>query len=128
MTNEEVVRRYFYCLDHEDWVQMRELWHDDGTLRAVGARPRDGIEDVMNLFGKLFVPWPKHCDEPTRIVHGGDTVLVEVTFTGTTGDGREVSFDAIDVFDLRDGKIGRMTNWYDTAYARKMLAAPAAAS
>ncbi len=127
MSNDETVSRYFYCLDHEDWAQMRELWHEHGTLRAVGARPRDGIEQVMDLFSKLFVPWRQHRDEPTRIIHGGDTVTVEVTFTGTTADGREVTFDAIDVFDLRDGRIERMTNWYDTAYARKMLSAPATA-
>jgi ketosteroid isomerase-like protein len=127
MSNEETVRRYFYCLDHEDWVQMRELWHEDGTLRAVGARPRDGIEDVMGLFPKLFVPWLRHRDEPTRIIDAGDTITVEVTFTGTTADGREVTFDAVDLFDLHDGRIERMSNWYDTSYARKMLAAPAGA-
>jgi ketosteroid isomerase-like protein len=127
MSNEDVVRRYFYCLDHEDWVQMRELWHEDGVLRAVGARPRDGIEEVMDLFGKLFVPWVRHEDAPTRIIAADETVTVEVTFTGTTEDGREVAFDAVDVFDLRDGKIERMSNWYDTAYARKMLSAQARA-
>jgi ketosteroid isomerase-like protein len=127
MSNDEVVRRYFYCLDHEDWDQMRELWHSDGTLRAVGARPREGIEEVMDLFSKLFVPWPRHRDAPTRILDAGDAVTVEVTFTGTTPDGREVRFDAVDIFDLRDGRIQRMTNWYDTAYARKMLTVPAGA-
>jgi ketosteroid isomerase-like protein len=50
-----------------------------------------------------------------------------VTFTGTTGDGRTVTFDAVDVFDLRDGRIRRLSNWYDVAYARKMIA-PAAPS
>jgi ketosteroid isomerase-like protein len=127
MTNDEVVRRYFWCLDHEDWPQMRSLWHEDGILRAVGARPRDGLEQVMDLFSKLFVPWREHQDAPTRVIHAEDTVTVEVTFTGRTPGGREVSFDAIDVFDLRDGRIAKMTNWYDTAYARKMLATPASA-
>jgi ketosteroid isomerase-like protein len=127
MTNDEVVRRYFWCLDHEDWTEMRRLWHQDGVLRAVGARPRDGLEQVMDLFSKLFLPWPQHEDAPTRIIHAGDTVTVEVTFTATASDGREVSFDAVDIFDLSDGRIVKMTNWYDTAYARKMLAAPAKA-
>jgi len=127
MSNDDTVRTYFHCLDHEDWPQMRTLWHDHGTLLAVGARPRQGIEEVMDLFPKLFVPWPTHRDEPTRIIHAGDVVTVEVTFTGTTPDGRDVRFDAVDIFDLRDGRIERMTNWYDTAYARKMLTAPAQA-
>ncbi len=123
MNNEETVRRYFHCLDTEDWEQMRELWHERGSMRAVGARPRDGIEEVMDLFPRLFVPWVRHEDAPTRVISAGDTITVEVTFTGATRDGREVSFDAIDVFDLSDGRIERLTNWYDTAYARKMLGA-----
>jgi len=32
-----------------------------------------------------------------------------------------VSFDAVDVFDLKDGLIRRMSNWYDVAYARSVL-------
>lgn len=126
MTNADTISRYFHCLDHEDWPQMRELWHEDGILLATGARPRHGIAEVMDLFAKLFVPWAKHRDAPTRIIEAGDTITVEVTFTGTTADGRTVTFDAIDVFDLSDGRIRRMSNWYDTAYARRMLAATGA--
>jgi hypothetical protein len=49
-------------------------------------------------------------------------VVAEVTFTGVTADAREISFDAVDVFDLHDGLIRRLTNWYDIAYARSALA------
>jgi ketosteroid isomerase-like protein len=126
--NEETVRRYFVCLDTEDWAQMRELWHEDAHLRAVGARPRDGVDEVIGYFSNLFTPWPKHEDRPTRLIVSGDTVVAEVTFFGTTPDGLEVSFDAVDVFDLRDGRIVRETNWYDIAYARKVLGAPRAST
>lgn len=122
--NERTVRRYFTCLDTEDWSQMRELWHEDGELRAVGARPRSGVDDVIGYFSGLFSPWPQHEDRPTRLIASGDTIVAEVTFTGTTPDGREASFDAVDVFDLRDGRIARLTNWYDIAYARRVVAAP----
>jgi uncharacterized protein len=104
---------------------MRTLWQPDATLRAVGARPRDGIDAVIGYFSSLFTPWPAHEDRPTRFIEQGDTIVVEVTFYGTTPDGREVAFDAVDVFDLRDGLIARETNWYDIAYARKALAQPA---
>jgi ketosteroid isomerase-like protein len=119
---EAAARRYFDCLDAEDWVGMREIWTDDGELRAVGARPRSGIDDVIGYFSKLFTPWAEHRDAPTRVIVSGDTVVAEVTFTGTTRDGRTVSFDAVDVFDTRDGRIRRLSNWYDIAYARKVIA------
>jgi ketosteroid isomerase-like protein len=123
-TSEETVRSYFACLDAEDWTRMRTLWHDDAELRAVGTRPRHGVDEVIGYFSRLFAPWPKHEDRPTRLIVSGDTIVAEVTFSGTTHDGREFSFDAVDVFDLHEGRIARETNWYDIAYARRVLAAP----
>lgn len=128
MTNEEVVHQYFVCLDTEDWARMRNLWTADAELRAVGARPRSGVTEVIGYFSHLFDPWPAHTDVPIRLIGSGDTIVAEVTFTGTTPDGRDVSFDAIDVFDLRDGQIAKMTNWYDIAYARRVLGESAAAA
>ena len=118
-----VALRYFRCLDTEDWQGMAELWCEDGQMRAVGARPRDDREGVLSFFGKLFTPWVVHEDRPTRLVisERDQTVLAEVTFYGTTQDGREVAFDAVDVFDFRDGRIAKLTNWYDIDFARKSL-------
>ena len=46
----------------------------------------------------------------------------EVVFTGRTAAGKDVRFDAIDVFDLaEDGRIRRWSNWYDIDYARKAI-------
>jgi ketosteroid isomerase-like protein len=115
--------RYFACLDAEDWVGMADLWAEDGRLLAVGARPREGREEVLEYYGKLFTPWQRHEDRPTRVIvaETDETVVAEVTFFGTTQGGRDVRFDAVDVFDFRDGCICKLTNWYDIAYARKTL-------
>jgi ketosteroid isomerase-like protein len=123
MTTEETVRDYFRCLDQEDWEGMRRLWTEDAELRAVGGRPRSGREEVLGFFEKLFAPWTAHEDRPTRLIIAGDVVTAEVLFLGTTAEGREVNFEAIDLFDLHDGQIARMSNWYDIAYARKALSA-----
>src|SRR5690348_17261135 len=98
----EVVLRYFKNLDTEDWEDLARIWHEDGKLRAVGARPRDDREGVIQYFSKLFTPWPEHEDRPVRLVisERDQTVLAEVTFTGRTTAGKEVVFEAIDVFDL----------------------------
>ncbi len=121
------VLRYFECLDTENWDGLREIWHEDGQLRAVGARPRDDRDSVIGYFSKLFDPWPEHVDRPTRIIvsEADSTVVAEVTFAGRTPDGRDVEFDAVDVFDIVDGRIRKLTNWYDIDYARRALA-PAA--
>lgn len=103
---------------------MAELWCEDAELRAVGARPRRDRDGVIAFFSKLFLPWREHEDKPTRLVisEPDQTVLAEVTFSGTTQDGRTVAFDAVDVFDFRDGNIAKLTNWYDVDYARRALA------
>jgi ketosteroid isomerase-like protein len=120
----EVVMRYFECLDTENWDGMRDIWHEDGRLRAVGARPRDDREGVIQYFSKLFTPWPEHEDRPDRLVvsERDGTVLAEVTFTGRTAKGDHVAFEAIDVFDIVDGRIKKLSNWYDIDYARKSIA------
>jgi ketosteroid isomerase-like protein len=118
---EATVRRYFVCLDTEDWDTMRTLWHDDAELSAVGTRPRAGADAIVDYFSRIFAPWKHHTDAPTRFIRSGETIVVEVTFSGTTRDGREVSFAAVDVFDLHDGLIARLSNWYDIALARRML-------
>jgi ketosteroid isomerase-like protein len=117
-----IVQRYFECLNSEDWDGMRELWTEQGALQATGARPRQGREEVVAYYAKIFSLWAEHRDEPTRVLVSGDTVTVEVRFTGTTPRGKRVEFEAVDVIDLDDGRIERLTNWYDVAYARAELA------
>ena len=131
MTDAETMRavcmRYFNCLDTENWDGMRECWTEDGTLKATGGRPRSNREEVIEYFAKIFVPWQVHEDRPIRLVisEPDQTVMAEVQFSGTTADGREVVFDAIDVFDFSpDGRIRKLSNWYDIDYARRMVAPP----
>ena len=118
-----VAMSYFKCLDSEDWPAMAELWTADGQLRAVGARPRDDRDSVIQYFSKLFEPWPEHRDHPERLIvsEPDATVVAEVTFTGTTADGRRVRFEAIDVFDFAGGLIRKLSNWYDIDFARRSL-------
>jgi uncharacterized protein len=121
MTNEQVVRRYFECVDAEDWDALRALFDDAATLQAVGARTRSGVDDVMTYFPRAFAPWAEHRDAPTRLVVSGDVVTAEVAFAGTTRDGQEVTFEAVDIFDLRDGRITGLSSWYDIDYVRRAL-------
>jgi len=78
---------------------------------------------VIEYFSKLFDPWPAHRDHPERLIISTEdqTVVAEVTFFGTTPDGREVRFEAIDVFDFEGPLIRKLTNWYDIDYARRAL-------
>jgi ketosteroid isomerase-like protein len=122
MTIDDVLQTYFRCLDTEDWTLMRTIWHEDAEMQAVGSRRRSGVDEVLEFLSTLFAAWALHEDRPTRIITAGTTSTVEVTFTGTTRDGRQVSFDAVDVFDIDAGRIRRLSNWYDIAHVRRVLA------
>jgi ketosteroid isomerase-like protein len=116
-----VVLAYFDAINHENLDRLGELWAEHSELRAVGIRARHGREQVMNYFSGLFEPWRAHADTPTRFIVASDTIVTEITFTGTTQAGKSLTFDALDVFDLMDGRISRLTTWYDLAWVRKQL-------
>lgn len=118
VTGPPAVLSYFACLNTEDWDRMATLWTPGATLRAVGARPRAGRDEVLGYYRTLFDPWESHVDTPTRLVRDGEVVVAEVTFTGRSRSGHDVSFDAVDVFDLRDGQIAALSTFYDLVAAR----------
>lgn len=117
----ETVKDYFIALDTEDWVLMASVLHPELDLIPSGSRPRIGSDKAIAMFQKIFERFPVHKDTPTRFICDGSTVVVEITFNGATQDGQEVSFDAVDIFDVEDGRIYRLSQWFDTAALASML-------
>ncbi len=110
-----VVKDYFTALNDEDWDLMASVLHPELDLIPSGSRPRIGSDNAIAMFQKIFERFPVHQDNPTRFLESGNTVVVEITFNGATQDGQEVSFDAVDIFDVEDGRISRLSQWFDTA-------------
>ena len=111
----EVVKDYFTALNDEDWDLMSSVLHPELDLIPSGSRPRIGSDKAIAMFQKIFERFPVHQDNPTRFICDDSTVVVEITFNGATQDGREVAFDAVDIFDVEDGRICRLSQWFDTA-------------
>jgi len=121
VTDLDLIDRYFAHINAEDWPAFAQLWDDWSELRAVGSRPRQGAAEIETFYRGLFTPWREHSDVPTRVLPSGDAVAVEVHFDGTTQDGRDLAFDAVDVFDLEDGRIRKLSTWYDLVLVRRLL-------
>ncbi|MQA12655.1 MAG: DUF4440 domain-containing protein [Pseudonocardiaceae bacterium] len=117
----DVISRYFAAVNTDDWAAMATLWHPDGELHAAGTPPRRGRDEVLGHYPAVLAGYRRHHDEPVRVIPAGDTVVVEIHFTGETTAGRRVEFDAVDVFDLTDGVITRLSSWYDTAAVARMV-------
>jgi ketosteroid isomerase-like protein len=123
MTVPAAVQRYFECINGEDWDGLRAVFADDVELRPVGVPPRHGVEAAVDYYATLLVGFPEHDDQPQRFLVSGDSVTVEIHYVGRTAAGAEVVFDAVDVFDVEDGRIKRVSIWYDTHGVRRQVAA-----
>jgi ketosteroid isomerase-like protein len=117
----ECVRAYFEAINAEDFERLAGVWTPTAELRAVGTRPRRGREQIMSYFRGVFEPWASHLDQPTRVIVAEGVVVTEIEFKGVTHYSKEIAFDALDVFDLADGLIARLTTWYDLAWVRSQL-------
>lgn len=124
---EEVTAAYFAGVNEERFDDVAALFGPGGVLIAPGTEPRSGAEIAL-YFVAALAPYPIHRDEARRIVVAGSTVTVEVHFSGELASGAGLEFDALDVFDLdAEGRIARLTSWYDSHLVRRMLAAARAA-
>jgi ketosteroid isomerase-like protein len=119
--NTDAVAAYFRSVDAEDLVTLGSLFDADAVVMAAGAGERRG-ERILNFYKNVFKKFPEHRDAPTRILEIGQTVVAEIEFTGRSSSGVEVAFPAVDIFDLQDGKIVRLTQWVDTSALERKLA------
>ena len=118
------VHAYFEGINDERYDDVGALFADDGVLTAPGVSPRVGPEQIAAYFRKALTHYPKHYDDPVRIIEAGSVVTVEIHFTGELENGAPMEFDAVDVFDLDDaGRIVKMSSWYDSHAVRKTLRA-----
>lgn len=120
----EAVNTYFESINNEDWDRLATIWQDHAELIPMGAPSSRGKDEIVEFYPKTLASWMAHLEDPVRFHVAGDTVIAEIHVTGKSATGIEVEFDAVDVFDLVDGRIQRLTNWYDTAALRTLLTPP----
>ncbi len=121
MDPRELVQAYFDRLNAEDWDGLAELFHPEAELEAPGFPRKKGREQVAAYFRSALSIYPEHYDDPVRVIVADDTVTVEIHYDGKLANGHALSFDAVDVFDLRDGLIYAETSWYDSFEVRREL-------
>jgi len=119
-SNLEIVKTYFRCVDSEDLETLNSLFATDAVLLAAGAGERRD-ERIMSFYRNVFKKFPEHKDIPTRFLEVNDSIVVEIRFNGRSATGVSVEFPAVDVFDLRNGKIIRLSQWVDTAALERKL-------
>ncbi|CAN5210289.1 hypothetical protein BH09ACT6_BH09ACT6_05610 [soil metagenome] len=117
----QLIGRYFAAINSDDWDEVRQVYAEDGVYQGSGGKPQQGIDSIVAYYPKLFSAWSVHTDTPTTITIGSGTARADVVFTGTTRDGRDVRFDAVDDFVLRGERLASVTTTYDLDAVRALM-------
>jgi ketosteroid isomerase-like protein len=106
---------YFAAVNSESWDELRQLFDENAVLQPPLSMPIAGRDNVVPYYARVLAPFATHDDAPVGIVVSGTTVYVHIEFEGKLTTGIPIAFRALDVFEFVDGRIGRLTIWYDSA-------------
>lgn len=120
MSNEAVVRKFIEGMQQplsKVPAHLREIMTDDAVWGNSGFPPSVGIEDIVSkheMSGEVFGDYDMNIDL-LHIAEGADgVVFTERVDTGSTHAGEVIlRVPVVGVFEVRDGKIARWTDYFD---------------
>jgi steroid delta-isomerase-like uncharacterized protein len=123
-------RSYFEALAARDPEAIVSHWHEDGVDDVVPLGVKRGRQEIEQMFREMFAAAPDLETTVTRIVAGEKEAAVEwrmrgtfngAPFQGIEPTGRPLELRGLDMLEIEDGKIARITSYYDGAeYARQI--------
>lgn len=86
-----------------------------------GGHYRGPAAVVSQVFAPLTAAYERFEVQPGRFIDGGETVVVEGVFVGTTTAGVSFEIPFVHVCDVHDGRVLQFANYTDTAEFRRVL-------
>lgn len=120
-TNTERVQELYDSFAKGDIEAIRDVTNPDVELHEpkglAGGGTHHGFDEIVeNVFSKIGNEWEGVSVVPERYVEDDDTVVVLLTWSGTSiKTGKSVEYPNAHVFDFEDGKIVQWTSYADTA-------------
>ena len=125
-TNKQICLKYFDLANTGQFDAMKELLHDDVEWWILGDLPSSGThagkDAVMKLFGMIeqsLAPPVKF--NITAITAEDDRVAIEMNSDCKFRDGRPYCTVFHHLFMLKDGKIRRVNEYFDTKYVSEVF-------
>jgi uncharacterized protein len=124
-----VVLEYVNALDRGDREELRAMFAPDATWWLSGDLPVSGtwtgpaaiIDEFLGaMMSRLDISRPVVRDVK-RVIADGDAVAVEWTTRATTRSGHFYENEYAFVFEVRDGRISTVREYFDTTRARRIL-------
>jgi limonene-1,2-epoxide hydrolase len=125
--NENLVRSFLAGMGPtlDDFkATYRAMLTDDVEWESVGGKPHLGLEDCVHHLDELRQETGmERCEiEILNIASSGDVVLTERLDTMIRADGSPIlTFRIMGTFVVRDGRIERYTDYYDSLGAARSL-------
>lgn len=100
--------------------------HDDLVWRTIGTGSWSGeFAGKQTVVDEIFRPLNRALVErrivPTRVIDGGEVVVVQARGSSLTRDGKRYDNDYAFVIHFRDGKIARYEEYCDTDLIARVL-------
>ena len=116
MTPSEAIRALGAAWDALDLEALVALFAEDGTVEdPLLPRPAAGREDVRKLYGPSMAELSTCRVTLGHVLERGDLGLAEGRFESVlAGGGGRLDFDFAMVVELRDGRIARLAEYFDT--------------
>ncbi|MFP2927706.1 ester cyclase [Pyxidicoccus sp. 3LG] len=121
--NAATVREFYRAFNEKDLELLRSTMHPDAIMQSI---PFDETEKLIDHCESWATAIPDAQVDLTNLIAQGDHVIAELTGRGThagpfPGPGgvtippsnRPLEVRLIEVFELRDGKIAEMRQYYD---------------
>ena len=104
---EQTVAAYNDAWNRQDLDAICAAHTGDMVFENHNAGERAEGEAVRDHLAAIFANWPDMRFEGRSLYVGDDFVVQEWTATATHPSGTSVSWDGVDIFPFRDGKIAR---------------------
>ena len=117
-----VLDAYFAAINEHRYDDVAALFSDTAEFVAPGPSVMRARTDLAVYLEHALQLYPQHAQTTTRLIEAGNTIAVELRFSGILASGTSVEFDAVNIFDLDpSGQIAKLSAWYDFHELRRVL-------
>lgn len=124
--NAQLVSAIFEEVARGNGAPFWEACHEDLVWRTIGEGSWSGeFAGKQTIIDEIFRPLNRVLVEratiPTRLIDGGDVIVLQARGTNLTRDGQRYDNDYAFVIHFRDGKIARYEEYCDTDLIARVL-------
>lgn len=118
----QVVVSFCNLMVKRDAAALRPFLAEDAIYQNVGKPPFVGVAAIVQNLASQFAAFPDSYEyRMVNIAARGDVVLTERFDMIRNHEGALHGVPVMGAFEVRDGKIGRWTDYWDSALVAKML-------